>query len=503
MSSFWGAEVKPEKPYTHTHSPRRGRLRLTQATLGAEVGKVEKGKTNLVQLQCTVMNKEPVYLCALIPGQSVTCHLDLEFEEKYVTFSVLGPRSVHLAGYYVGDVYEDIGDSDTGSDSLQGSDADFLASDDDDVVIPISHGQMNTDSEDDSDYDDEYDSEDDEDLMYNQGRGKSSVVIEEIQEDEKPVGGEGQMGSKKKQNSENGDNSRLQLAVRTPPAESVESEDEDGFPVSESKKSSKGSSKKDKNLNNGTSTEDRKRKSDAINDPHKSSGEVNAENDVVSKKKKKAKDKRNAVDSEKVNDEEKEMKLASSADTVAAKQKKKKSKKQSASEGDTDEQADKKTITDNDEVPSKQGAKKKKNKKKTQENNGSENQAQTDVMNPASKELTSPKARTYGNGLIVQTVALGKPDGKKATPGKKVFVTYTGKLKNGKIFDSNVGRKPFQFRLGVGEVIKGWDIGVNGMRIGDKRKLTIPPSMGYGNQKAGTIPPNSTLLFDVELMNVQ
>ena len=83
-----------------------------------------------------------------------------------------------------------------------------------------------------------------------------AVVIEEIQEDEKPVD----------------DNSRLQLAVRTPPAESVESEDEDGFPVSESKKSSKGSSKKDKNLNNGTSTEDRKRKSDAINDPHKSLG---------------------------------------------------------------------------------------------------------------------------------------------------------------------------------------------------------------------------------------
>lgn len=78
--------------------------------------------------------------------------------------------------------------------------------------------------------------------------------------------------------------------------------------------------------------------------------------------------------------------------------------------------------SDNDEVPSKQGAKKKKNKKKTQENNGSENQAQTDVMNPASKEQTSPKARTYGNGLIVQTVALGKPDGKKATPGKKVNI---------------------------------------------------------------------------------
>lgn len=77
----------------------------SQATLGGEAGKVEKGgggKKNVVQLQCTVKNKDPVFLCALVPGQSETCHLELEFEEKHVTFSVLGPRSVHLAGYYIG-----------------------------------------------------------------------------------------------------------------------------------------------------------------------------------------------------------------------------------------------------------------------------------------------------------------------------------------------------------------------------------------------------------------
>ena len=69
-----------------------------QATLGAEL---EKGKKNVVQVQCTVKNKDPVSICALISGQSETCHLDFEFEEKHVTFSVLGPRSAHLAGYYV------------------------------------------------------------------------------------------------------------------------------------------------------------------------------------------------------------------------------------------------------------------------------------------------------------------------------------------------------------------------------------------------------------------
>ncbi|KAF9618480.1 hypothetical protein IFM89_001881 [Coptis chinensis] len=75
---------------------------------------------------------------------------------------------------------------------------------------------------------------------------------------------------------------------------------------------------------------------------------------------------------------------------------------------------------------------------------------------------------------------MGKPDGKKASPGKTVYVLYIGKLeKNDKIFDSNVGRVPFKFRLGVGQVIKGWGVGVYGMWIGDKRRLTIPPSMGY------------------------
>ena len=107
-----------------------------------------------------------------------------------------------------------------------------------------------------------------------------------------------------------------------------------------------------------------------------------------------------------------------------------------------------------------------------------------------------------GNGLEVTDLELGKPHGKLAKGGNSVRMRYVGKLKNGKVFDSNTKGQPFQFRLGVGEVIKGWDVGVKGMREGDKRRIVVPPEMGYGKQRVGPIPPNSTLYFDVELVKV-
>ncbi|XP_066349423.1 peptidyl-prolyl cis-trans isomerase FKBP53-like [Miscanthus floridulus] len=512
MSSFWGVEVKPGKPYTLTHGDFIGRLRLTQATLGVEVGKGEKGTgVKRCVLQCSIENKDPVFLCVLMPEQSETCHLELEFEEE-VTFSVIGPRSIHLAGYYMTDVGgEDRSDSDSGSDS-HGSDEDGFLEEDDDGNMVMGY----SDSEDD---DLEYDSESDDEEMtvaYNQGRGKSSVVIEEIQEDDKAAVAEVQKGSKKKQCRENGDESQLQLAVRNPLTESLESEDEDGFPVSfsESKKSSESVSKKkggsesvsnkkggkDKEINN----EDRKRKSGAISDLGDSSGEVKAEIDgASSKKKKKAKDKSTAMDTGKVNNEEKEIKQHDSpAGPVSTKQKKKKNKNKSASEVDASEQSAKNNnIHKDNEEASAQEASKKNKKKKADDINRSESQATTGLGESDSKEPL--QTRTFANGMIIQEVEMGKPDGKKATRGKKVSVRYIGKLKNGTIFDSNVSGRPFEFRLGVGQVISGWDVGVNGMRVGDKRRLTIPPSMGYGSKRVGQIPQNSTLIFDVELVNVK
>lgn len=95
-------------------------------------------------------------------------------------------------------------------------------------------------------------------------------------------------------------------------------------------------------------------------------------------------------------------------------------------------------------------------------------------------------------------------DGAEAAAGHNVSVHYTGWLTDGTKFDSSVDRgRPFEFPLGGGRVIKGWDEGVAGMKIGEKRRLTIPPHMGYGARGAGgVIPPNATLVFEVELLGL-
>ncbi|MDF0652677.1 MAG: FKBP-type peptidyl-prolyl cis-trans isomerase [Nitrospira sp.] len=121
----------------------------------------------------------------------------------------------------------------------------------------------------------------------------------------------------------------------------------------------------------------------------------------------------------------------------------------------------------------------------------------------ASEAGSNAQEVTTSSGLKYVDQVVGTGD--VAVAGKTANVHYTGWLENGKKFDSSVDRgQPFSFPLGAGRVIKGWDEGVQGMKVGGKRKLTIPSDLGYGSRGAGgVIPPNATLIFDVELLGVR
>ena len=111
--------------------------------------------------------------------------------------------------------------------------------------------------------------------------------------------------------------------------------------------------------------------------------------------------------------------------------------------------------------------------------------------------MTASPTQVQGQEVTVGT-------GAEAKPGTTVTVDYVGKLADGTVFDSSIDRKqPLVFTLGAPGIIPGFQVGVNGMKVGGERLLSIPPSLGYGDQQVGAIPPNSTLIFDVKLIKVE
>jgi peptidylprolyl isomerase len=125
--------------------------------------------------------------------------------------------------------------------------------------------------------------------------------------------------------------------------------------------------------------------------------------------------------------------------------------------------------------------------------------APADAAAPATDAATAPADQG-----TLQSTDLVEGSGAAAEDGKKLTVHYTGTLQDGTKFDSTVDRGPFSFVLGSGLVIAGWDQGIKGMKVGGKRKLIIPPHLAYGSRSVGgVIPPNSTLVFEIELLKVE
>ncbi|XP_068669837.1 peptidyl-prolyl cis-trans isomerase FKBP53-like isoform X2 [Aristolochia californica] len=499
--AFWGVEIKSGKPYVHRFDEALGRLHVSQATLGFG------SSTKKSVVQCSLGDNSPVLLCALLPEKVESCSLSLEFEEEEeVNFSVDGPRSVHLTGFYFG------------PDNAVNQDSD----DSDSYIEDMETGQSSEyDTEDEEEYEGDFHDEVDDDdfeMFPPSPRPRSGVVIEEIHDEEKPVSGDTtQKGPKKKgqKSASDGKNdSQKHIVLKSASTPVLESEDEDGFPIDLSLKDQNGASRekvvqvykeKKNEAKKAGAAVDRviksKRKSDAI--------EQDGDLDVETSKQ---------VD----------FLLQSDRSNSEKEGKTKKKQKQKAREGKTSEHGEVLSVDAREEnvvddsnsyMPSTDKIPRAKSDNTL---NGIEEAADTrGVESTEFRELAEgeqkpmkkiedqkskvqpSKTRTYSNGMVVEELYIGKPDGKRASSGKKVFVRYIGKLKNGKIFDSNISGKPFKFRLGIGEVIKGWDVGVEGMRIGDKRRLTIPPSMGYGSKGMGMIPANSWLIFDVELVDVQ
>ncbi|KAG6819875.1 hypothetical protein H0H93_007809 [Arthromyces matolae] len=151
-------------------------------------------------------------------------------------------------------------------------------------------------------------------------------------------------------------------------------------------------------------------------------------------------------------------------------------------------------------------------KKKKQKTEKSEASAETKKEKEVAKEKDAatskeetPKSKVVEKELPggIKIVDAKVGTGPLAKKGNTVRMRYIGKLTNGKVFDKNTQGKPFTFHLGKGEVIKGWDQGIVGMQVGGERKLTIPPALAYGSQKLDGIPKNSTLIFEVKLLEIK
>ncbi|KAK1424984.1 hypothetical protein QVD17_20326 [Tagetes erecta] len=518
---FWGIQVKPGKPYTHSSKTGSGRLRISQATLAI-------GTATLKSLvQCNVGDKHPVLLCALLPNATESLQLDLEFDEvEDVVFSVIGPRGVYLTGYYVGH-----------NRHLNMQDESESYGED----IANSETNESNHSSDEDEYEDSFINDDEPEPL-------TPSPVSSNQDDEEEEGGFVKSG--------NGNGRPKRLKKRYQSIESDDEmsvpEDDDDFLLSSICKNNK-SQATGENINKEAVVEVKKKqksnhdkyKSDAVNSQARDSEDkadvrfVDEKTEEVAEAMPERKSKRN----KKKQDSSKEEKVAdvmaakddqkpndtgevlTSADVGPEKNSKPKKKRKGRGEvnidgtdnnldagNELDDQnainkssgVDSDQLVNGNQSDEKKVKKKKRKVTKTQEIDGSTNiDVEKENNKQSSTEPDSCNKKTLSNGLVIEDLVTGNSQGKVAAAGRKVKVQYVIKLKeNGQVVNSN-GSTLHKFRLGDKDVIEGLNVGLEGMRVGDKRRLTIPPSMSLGYKGDGeNVPPNSWLVFDVDMTSI-
>lgn len=469
--AFWGVEVTPGKVAPFVPPPEGSKLHLSQASLGGAAPSKSKAV-----LKVKVADGDPLVVCVLREGGTECLGLDLIFD-AYTEFTAEGSAAIHLTGYYMPEYELDDAhdmDEDDGEEDLDDETARRLIGFDENG-IPILSGEY--DSQDDSDYESESADEGDEELDFDSEEEEDGEGDDDL----------GQIKSKRKVVIEDITD---QDAARPRRGQKL------ALPAPEAKAAAAG---------NG--------KAQQFDDDDVSASDDDEEDDEEEEE-----------EEEEESDEEVEADVAQHAGQkrkgpAAAGATPAPAKKQAAAAGGKPAAAAAGAAARTPGAAAKtpgaatpKEAQQKLAAKQPATNGEKTPAAKTSGKVPKSEAVagetppsSSQKVRRYPNGFEVEDVKKGRPDAKLAKAGKKVVVKYVGKLKsNGKIFDQTKGNRTFSFRLGVGEVIKGWDRGVEGMRVGDKRKLSVPPQMAYGTSGIrGAIPPNAWLNFEVELVDVK
>ncbi|KAL6863777.1 hypothetical protein ACP4OV_016680 [Aristida adscensionis] len=544
--AFWGVEVKPGEPYVHEPS-HGGRLRITQATLG----KYEDiGWGTLV---CNVGEKRPVRICALNPVSARACHLDLQYDEKEdFVLHVIGNISIHLSGYYIDSLNAGNGhycDKPTGKVTnhtplkrrYQGGDSNGNkegCSQGKAIVCDNGHDNDNGHH----------------DIPINSSKRETAKKIKRRTPSTEQVSNDKIDGTNQVMNEQRDYRTMHSSVIHvassqahefTLEAMAVQSTGQEGREIMisvEGASNPRGIEKQNEEA--GTceraysredpkvARADVKMASDrnkinvqggSLNNPIDIEDEDESGHDhlpilAAFNKRTAAKEKKCDTPTTKlvINDQKNSIELVNlERDTITM---------GSSAVHHTPTQG----------IPSFRRTQAHEIKREgttarnvCQKGNGSETEGQSDGsigQNDSKMMMTSDEGslgsasvqgvdkqnehagevpihrKVLKNGLVIDDLKFGGPDAEVATNGKKVCVEFVGSLENGKIFDSS---KAFKFKLGSGSVILGWDLGISGMRLGGKRRLKIPPALGYGDEIQDRIPPNSWLIYDVELIKVR